>query len=124
MLADILKLNDEELPVLGNYFDLSGDSPAQLKQLIRMFDLKYIAYTKGSKGSMVLTPDDCSTLEAPKVKVVDTVGAGDAFTAIFIAGVLNKKPLTEIHKKANEVAAFVCTQKGATPTIDRSFLFF
>jgi fructokinase len=71
----------------------------------------------GSKGSIIITPDDYSEMEAPKVKVRDTVGAGDAFTAIFIASLLQNKPLEEVHKKAIEVAAFVCTQIGAITDI-------
>jgi fructokinase len=115
--ADVLKLNDEELPVLANFFDLQGGVPDQLRQLTQKFNLKCIAYTMGSKGSLILSPDNYSILDAPKVQVVDTVGAGDAFTAILIAGLLKKKPLTDIHKEATEVAAYVCTQKGAIPQV-------
>ena len=64
-----------------------------------------------------LSADQYSFLEAPKVRVADTVGAGDAFTAVFIAGILKGYPLTEVHQKAMEIAAFVCTKKGATPKI-------
>ncbi|MGI6572037.1 MAG: carbohydrate kinase family protein [Fermentimonas sp.] len=117
-LANVLKLNDEELIVLSGYFKLTGSIKDQLKILIEKFDLQHIMYTMGSKGSIIITPDDYSEMEAPKVKVSDTVGAGDAFTAIFIAGLLQNKPLAEIHKKATEVAAFVCTQIGAITDIE------
>ncbi|MDD4755328.1 MAG: carbohydrate kinase [Prolixibacteraceae bacterium] len=112
-LADILKLNDDELPVLSRYYNLQGEKKFQLKILIEKFDLKYIIYTLGSEGSIIISSDDYSFMKAPKVKVCDTVGAGDAYTATFIAGLLQKKPLAELHKKATDVAAFVCTQKGA-----------
>lgn len=116
-LANALKLNDEELTALSGYFELTGSIRDQLNILIEKFDLQCIMYTMGSKGSIIITPDDYSEMEAPKVKVSDTVGAGDAFTAIFIAGLLQNKPLVEIHEKATEVAAFVCTQIGAITDI-------
>lgn len=112
-LTNVLKLNDEELPVLSEYFKLTGNVIDQLNLLIKTFNLEYIVYTMGSKGSIIITHGEYSVMEAPKVKVRDTVGAGDAFTATFTAGLLQKKSLTEIHKKATEVAAVVCTQIGA-----------
>jgi len=115
-LADILKLNDEELPVLAGYLGFREVKvKSQLRLLLRMFNLKYIVYTMGSEGSILIAPDDFSFMKAPDVNVCDTVGAGDAFTAILVAGLLKKIPIPEIHERATEVAAFVCTQKGATP---------
>jgi fructokinase len=71
----------------------------------------------GHKGSIILSTDEYSFIKAPKVEVADTVGAGDAFTAILVAGMLQGVSLSEVHKKATDTAAFVCTQKGATPRI-------
>ena len=116
-LSDVLKLNDDELPVVAGFTEISGDISGQLHQLIDLFDLKYIVYTMGSKGSIIVSRDDYSYIEAPKVEVADTVGAGDAFTAVFIAGILNGFPLASIHRKATEIAALVCTKKGATPKL-------
>ncbi len=115
--SDVLKLNDDELPVVAGYTGIAGDVDSQLGQLVRLFDLKYIVYTMGSKGSIIVCPDDYSLIEAPKVLVADSVGAGDAFTAVFIAGILNGFPLDRVHRKATEIAAMVCTQKGATPRL-------
>lgn len=120
--TDILKLNDEELPVVADFFSLKGDTPARLRQLISLFNLKYVALTMGSKGSMLVTPGDISVAEAPGVVVADTIGAGDAFTAILVAGLLKKDSLSAIHKRANAVAAYICTQKGATPRIPAEML--
>ena len=116
-LSDVLKLNDDELPVVAGYTGLGGDIRSQLTQLLNQFKLKYIVYTMGSKGSIIASPDEYSFIEAPKVRVADTVGAGDAFTAVFIAGILKGYPLIEVHHKATEIAAFVCTKKGATPEL-------
>ena len=74
----------------------------------------------GSQGSMIVSADEYSITEAPKVEVADTVGAGDAFTAIFTAGILKGLPLNYIHQKATEISALVCTQKGATPKLSIS----
>lgn len=114
-IADIVKLNENELPVVSGYFGFSGDIRNQLMQMLSHFRLKYIVYTMGEKGSIIMGRDEYSQMEVPDTIVADTVGAGDAFTGIMVAGLLQKKPLTEIHRKANEIAAYVCTQKGATP---------
>lgn len=116
-LSDILKLNEDELPIVSGFFGYKGDHEKQLDQLLSHSRLRYIIYTMGSTGSIIKSADETSICEAPKVQVADTVGAGDAFTAIFVAGILRGIPLKEIHKKATEISAYVCTQKGATPEI-------
>lgn len=116
-LADILKLNDEELPVLSGFLGLNGNIENQLKQLINLYDLQFVVYTMGAKGSLVLSGNEQSMVEAPQVKVTDTVGAGDSFTAVFTTGILLGVPFAEAHRQANQVAAFVCTQKGACPVL-------
>lgn len=115
--ADILKLNDEELPVLSSLFGLSGEIKNQLTILLGRFNLQYIVYTMGEKGSMIIGKHEFSFLESPKVIVADTVGAGDSFTAIIISGLLKEIPLAKVHETATRTAAYVCTQKGATPII-------
>lgn len=112
-LSNVLKLNEEELLLLSGLFQLTGNVDTQLKLMINKFELNYIVYTMGSRGSIIISPDDYSFMEAPKIKVIDTVGAGDSFTAAFITGLLEKKSLNEIHKTATDVAAIVCSQKGA-----------
>ena len=122
ILSDVLKLNEEELPVVAGYSRQSGDIRSQLTYLLKQLKLKYIVYTMGSKGSIIVSADEYSFIEAPKIRVADTVGAGDAFTAVFIAGILKGYPLTEVHQKATEIAALVCTKKGATPKLS-TFIF-
>jgi fructokinase len=117
ILSDVLKLNEDELPVVAGYLGFTGTPEKQLELVLRHFSLKYIIYTMGGMGSIIKSADETSFAEVPKVQVADTVGAGDSFTAIFIAGVLKGIPLTDVHKKATEISAFVCTQKGATPKI-------
>jgi len=118
-LADILKLNEDELPVVSEYLSISGDTESQLLQLLTRFKLKYVIYTMGGNGSMIKSIDESSFTHVPHVLVSDTVGAGDAFTAVFISGILLGISLRETHQKATEFAAYVCTQKGATPKLTR-----
>lgn len=113
--TDILKLNDEELKVVAEMFHIAGSEKEQFQQLVSRYNLKYLVYTLGANGSFVLTPKESSFLKAPKVKVADTVGAGDSFIAVFTAGILQGESLETAHKKANVAAAFVCSQKGACP---------
>jgi fructokinase len=82
---------------------------------MRKFNLKLIALTKGAKGSLLVTENEQSFMEVPKVKIADTVGAGDSFTAVLVAGLLQNNDLKKIHETATQVAAFVCTQNGAMP---------
>ncbi len=115
-LSNILKINDEELPVLAKYVNIKGTVKEQLQALIDRYSLNLVAYTMGSEGSWLLTKDDLSVMQAPKVKIADTVGAGDAFTGVMIAGLLKGKKLEAIHQEATEIAAWVCSEEGGTPT--------
>lgn len=115
--ANILKLNEDEITVFADMFALKGSEKEVCFQVIQTFDLKLLVLTKGENGSCLFRDKEVSYLPTPKVEVVDTVGAGDAFTAAVVAGVLKKEPLKEIHQKAVELAAFVCTQKGAMPEL-------
>jgi fructokinase len=117
--ANILKLSDEELPVLAAMFDLPGDASAQLHRLRELFDLRLVAYTRGGSGSLLLNASETSDHPGLPTEVIDTVGAGDSFTATLCTGLLQNLPLAEINTRANRVAAFVCSQAGATPTLPR-----
>ncbi|RLG17435.1 carbohydrate kinase, partial [Nanoarchaeota archaeon] len=75
------------------------------------------ALTKGEKGSKLVTVDQISEINASATNVVDTVGAGDAFTAALVLGLLKNQPLDKIHKNAERIASYVCSQEGATPEI-------
>ncbi|MCA9040766.1 MAG: carbohydrate kinase [Planctomycetaceae bacterium] len=116
-LATILKLSDEELPVLAEYFNLSGSVTEQLSALRNTFRLKLIAYTRGSEGSILSSADEINETSGFKVTAVDSVGAGDSFTAALCTGLLKGRSLAEVNTFANQVAAFVCSQQGACPTL-------
>ena len=87
-----------------------------VKHFIQHFQIETVVLTKGTEGSHVTTLDGTSSyLPTPKVKVADTVGAGDAFTGAFVASLLLGENIREAHQKAVDVSAFVCTQRGAMP---------
>ena len=116
-LASILKLSDEELPVLAGYFGLRGDVMDQLNELRGRFDLKLVAYTRGPDGSVLVRGDEVDVAPGVESLAVDSVGAGDSFTASLCMGVLKGWPLSRVNVFANRVASFVCSQKGATPVL-------
>lgn len=113
--ANIFKINDEELELLRPMFGLEGDTEACCHWFIEKYNLRYLVLTAGSAFSTIYTATESSTIETPKVKVEDTVGAGDSFSGAFIYSILTGKSLREAHQKAVETAAFVCTKKGAWP---------
>ncbi|MGV6844681.1 MAG: carbohydrate kinase family protein [Lutibacter sp.] len=113
-LANVFKLNDEELDILSKMFHLTGNEIDKCKQIISKFELNYLALTKGSEGSVLIHKNNISQLAVPKIKVIDTVGAGDSFTAALTVGILKNYPLKTIHKKAVSHAALVCSYEGAT----------
>ena len=115
--ANILKINEDEILVFADMFNISGDEFEIIHQIIRQYDLKILALTKGAKGSWLVSDQEDSYLDTPNVPVKDTVGAGDSFTAALVAGLLKGKPLKKIHQNAVDISAYVCTQKGATPNL-------
>ncbi len=115
--ANVLKLSDEELPVLAEMFGLSGPVKDQLKALVAQYDLRLVAYTRGSEGSLLVGPDDLSDRPGHPADAIDSVGAGDSFTATLCVGLLKGNPLATINDHANRVAAYVCSHEGAVPTL-------
>lgn len=117
-IANVLKLSDEEWPVVAELLEVSGDEAQGIVDLRRRWNLRLVALTRGAEGSIVFGEDDhLNRAKGPRVRVVDTVGAGDAFTAAMAVGTLRGRPLDEVHEHASRVAAYVCTQPGATPRL-------
>ena len=115
--TDVLKLNETELPQLATMFDLTGDERSQIRQLAERNLLRVVAYTRGGRGSLLFAEGRWSEHPGFPTKVADTIGAGDSFTAAMTLGLLAGWPLDEIHLRASEVAAYVCSQPGATPVL-------
>ena len=116
--CNILKINDEELVTVSRMFGYPGiDLQDKCWILLGKYNLKMLILTCGINGSYVFTPGHVSFLPTPKVEVADTVGAGDSFTAAFIASILKGKSVDEAHRRAVDTSAFVCTQNGAMPLL-------
>ena len=116
--CNILKINDEELVTVSRMFGYPGiDLQDKCWILLGKYNLKMLILTCGINGSYVFTPGNVSFQPTPRVEVADTVGAGDSFTAAFIASILKGKSVAEAHSRAVQTSAFVCTKKGAMPIL-------
>ena len=121
--ADILKLNEDELPIVCELFGIEGTQAEQISQLIVRYDLKNVIFTQGAVCSEVYDAVGLvSRMDTPKVEVADTVGAGDSFTATYVTSILLGKTPLQAHEMAVKVAAFVCTQNGAINPLPSEYL--
>jgi fructokinase len=119
-LSNVLKLNDAELPLLAGMLHLQGGASQQIAALAKRFDLRIVALTRGSHGSLLYQEGQQSECATRPVEIQDTVGAGDAFTAGLALGLLKGMDLHQINQAATEVARYVCSCKGATPRLPDS----
>lgn len=116
--CNVLKINDEELVIIGRMFGYGGlDMEDKCWLILGKYNLDMLVLTCGVNGSYVFTPGSMSRQDTPCVEVADTVGAGDSFTAAFCAAILQGRSIAEAHKLAVNVSAYVCTQNGAMPEI-------
>jgi fructokinase len=116
-LATVLKVNDTELPRLATMLSLTGDIHAQIDQLLERWQLRAVAYTRGEFGSLLRTTQGWSDHPGIPTRVVDTVGAGDSFTAAMALGLLKGWALDDVNTHANRLASFVASHAGGTPVL-------
>ncbi len=116
-LANILKLSDDELPevVSACGIDFAAPVETQLREILRSGDLDLLVMTRGADGAVLVTADGIVSQQGMPVKVKDTVGAGDAFAAAFLLGVLRADTHDEVLRTACKVAAATCSHAGAVP---------
>lgn len=119
--ANTLKLNSDELSIVARSCGIEAQGRAALEAIREQFDFRLVAYTDGSSGATLVTKHEVDYCPAPKISVRDTVGAGDSYTAAMTLGLLKGWPLSEINQRAVAVAAYVCTQSGATPALPAEF---
>lgn len=116
--CNVLKINDEELVEVSRMLGYEGfDFDNACRKIILEYNLKILILTCGINGSYVFTLENVSFQPTPRVLVADTVGAGDSFTAAFIAALIKGKSVGEAHEQAVKTSAFVCTQEGAMPVL-------
>ena len=121
-LANMLKLNDEELPILAGFLEVK---PEEVIPRLLAGNIELVALSLGPEGAELHRRGECSRAPAGELeKMVDSVGAGDSFTATLIAGLLRGLPLDRINRHGNRVASYVCSQHGATPPLPDSLKEF
>jgi len=122
-LADIVKLNDEELPKIMSLGNLphKGELPSA-QRLCQEYNIKLVCITRGGRGSLLVCEQERNEHQGFRVKVADTVGSGDAFTAGLVHEYLHGASLELMNEVANLVGAWVASEVGATPSPKRGAL--
>lgn len=113
--VNAVKCNEQELPILAEYAGLPAASADTYQEYLEQLGVHCFMYTEGAKQSTVYYKGEKSILSTPKDDVVDTVGAGDSFTAALIVSLHKGLPLSKAHERAIAVSTFVCTQHGGMP---------
>ncbi len=121
-LANVLKLNDTELPQIAGMLGIEGSVREMLAELVSRYGLRLVAFTRGAQGSILHDGQAWCEHRGISVEVRDTIGAGDSFTAAVTIGLLNRWPIVRISEAATEVAAYVCSRTGAVPNLPESIL--
>ncbi len=120
-LSQVVKLNHEELPIATRLLGLKfGSEEDAARRLLSLYGLNLVCVTRGPRGSLLISPTETASHPGFPVKVADTVGAGDAFTACLAHHFVRGVPLEQINEYANRFAAWVASQPGATPSRDES----
>ena len=115
--ADIVKLNDEEMPTIKALSNISEhDDRVSMCLLVEKWNLKLVCVTGGSSGSLLVSKSDSNEHLGFRVKVADTVGAGDAFTAALVHEYVSGSSLDLMNEMANLVGAWVASEVGGTPS--------
>jgi fructokinase len=120
-LANVFKLSDDELPVIAPMLGIDATESSTLAQLMQHYKLRLVALTRGKDGALLFDGKHSSQAQGQPVAVKDTVGAGDSFTAVLTLGILKGMSLDTINQRACEVAAYVCSQAGATPSLPEQY---
>lgn len=118
-LARVVKLNDDESRILAEMFSVPETTPVAVAQhLLKQFPrLELVCITRGGNGAIGITRSETVEVPGVPVTVVDTVGAGDAFTAALISGRLAQQPLGTTLQFANRVGSLVASRPGAMPDL-------
>jgi len=114
-LADVVKLNGDELAQLGRWFDLADDPDAAMAGLADAFDCRTVCVTWGDEGASLWNEDSRAHHPGHPVDVADTVGAGDAFLSAFLSGLLDGRDGAPLLDLANRLGAYVASHDGAFP---------
>lgn len=114
-MADVVKMNDEELEILRDWYQLPGNFEADMAELADRFSIQLICVTCGAEGARLYRNGDVFRADGIPVSVRDTVGAGDAFLAALVTGKLQDVSPDRLVDLANRFGAYVATCEGGTP---------
>jgi len=121
--ADIIKLNNDELPTVVQLLGFPfHDEESAAQWLLNTFHIKLVCITRGAKGSLLVTEYAKHEHSGVRVQVADTVGSGDAFTAALVYHYLRRDSLATMNEAANRMGSWVASQTGATPAPDEARL--
>jgi len=120
--TNVLKLNSDEINNVMDLLGLRQDIPLEDKcrMLLKIYRLNLVCVTLGGRGSILVSLKEMVKTKGYTVKVEDTVGAGDAFTAALTHHLLKNTPLKEANERCNRYGAWVASKKGGTPKADRN----
>ncbi|MGF7230489.1 carbohydrate kinase family protein [Arachidicoccus sp.] len=116
--ANFAKLNLAELELITGWFSPLTKEEDRIKTIRDRFNLDTIVITKGAKGAILNKGGEFVYCQGLKINVCDTIGSGDSFLAAIISKTMDKVPINEALDFANNLAAFVTTQKGGCPEYD------
>lgn len=119
--ADLIKFNEEELTEICDYYNFKSDSiDALCAHISNQTNTKHICVTLGDKGALYYKDDKVFRNYGYKVKVKDTVGAGDSFLAFFVHGIINKLNEQDILNRSCAIGALVASKNGANPKLNQN----
>jgi fructokinase len=121
-LSTVVKLNAEELSTAASMLALRASGELETaRELLRLFDLRLVAVTRGDAGSLLVTHEEADEHPGFRVEpVADTIGCGDAFAAALAHCLRRKAPLALSNEVANRVGSWLATQQGATPEAEHA----
>jgi fructokinase len=120
--CEVLKLNDQEVPVVAELLAGTATSPSNFaRDVLERFPVRIVCVTLGAKGCVLFSDEETAEVPGTPVEVDDSVGAGDAFSAGLIFGLLNRYPLTDAGRLANRVGGLVASRSGAMPELRGEF---
>lgn len=123
MRADIVKLNHEEVrPLMEALGEDARTDLEAARWLCDQFELRLVCITRGSNGSLLVTPTERHEHPGYRVTVADTVGAGDAFTATLVHHFLRGSELATMNDAANRIGSWVASQRGGTPPAEHALI--
>lgn len=117
-LASVVKMNEHEAELLAGQLGLPPEPEEFARAIEQRYGPKVICVTRGERGAWLVADGKRNEVTGSNVEVADTVGAGDAFLAAFVLGLLSKGSWETVLRKADRLGALVASRKGAMPDIE------